>query len=108
MNIQLVSDLHLDLLDSCWSGEHLIAPVLDADVLVLAGDLIRVAWPWGRSPPWAADRKILILYVAGNHEFYGDSMEAVQQRLLKSSSANGIHYLVRNPRHLDLFADVDH
>ncbi len=36
-----------------------------------------------------------VAYVAGNHEFYGGAMEAVQQSLKESSSAHSIHCLER-------------
>ena len=39
MKIQLISDLHLEMLQRDWPGERLIAPMPGADVLVLAGDI---------------------------------------------------------------------
>jgi predicted phosphodiesterase len=95
MNIQLASDLHLDLLHPRWPGERLISPAQDADVLVLAGDIHQNSQATETFAPWVADREMPIVYVAGNHEFYGDSMQAVQQRLQESSSEHGIQYLER-------------
>lgn len=95
MNIQLASDLHLDLLHPRWPGERLISPALNADVLVLAGDIHQGSQGMGTFAQWDSDRKIPIVYVAGNHEFYGDSIDVVRQRLQESSAATGIHYLER-------------
>lgn len=95
MNIQLASDLHLDLLHSRWPGERLISLAPHADVLVLAGDIHQGSQAMELFASWIADKKIPIVYVAGNHEFYGDSMESVIQRLQQSSTKHGIHYLER-------------
>ena len=95
MKIQLASDLHLDLLHTRWPEERLISPAQDADVLVLAGDIHQGTRAIEAFESWDASRKIQIVYVTGNHEFYGDSMEAVEQRLRESSSTCGIHYLER-------------
>lgn len=101
MNIQLASDLHLDLLHSRWPGERLISPAHDANVLILAGDIHQGSLALETFASWGGDRKMPIVYVAGNHEFYGDSMTAVQQRLRESSAATGIHYLERQVVVLD-------
>lgn len=95
MNIQLASDLHLDLLHSHWPGELLISRQPNANVLVLAGDIHQGDHAMDVFASWAADKKIPIVYVAGNHEFYGDSIEAVGQRLEHASCKHGIHYLER-------------
>ena len=64
MRINVLSDLHLGL----GSIER---PRNDADVVVLAGDLARpreaAAWASGFGKP--------VLYVLGNHEFYGSSID---------------------------------
>ena len=66
MKVRLVSDLHLEFLKK---GEQYVLPEVEADVLVLAGD-IHVGSK--------ADAFILhhlefhdVVYVLGNHEFYG-------------------------------------
>ncbi|MEJ8839099.1 metallophosphoesterase [Ramlibacter sp. AN1133] len=64
MKLHIVSDLHL-------SQAGLALPATDADLIVLAGDIARpreaVAWATGLGKP--------ALYVPGNHEFYGGSLE---------------------------------
>jgi predicted phosphodiesterase len=64
LKLQIVSDLHLG-----QAGMEL--PATNADVIVLPGDIARpreaVAWAAGLGKP--------VLYVPGNHEFYGGSLE---------------------------------
>ena len=64
MKLHVVSDLHLSV-----AGFDL--PETAADVIVLAGDIAR--------PPeacaWAKRLGKPVIYVAGNHEFYGGSID---------------------------------
>lgn len=63
MKLNILSDLHLSL-------GALAIPENDADVVILAGDVARpkeaIAWARGFTKP--------VLYVPGNHEFYGGSI----------------------------------
>lgn len=65
MRLQILSDLHL-------SGGAPPIPATDADLIVLAGDIARP----GEAIAWAAGLPKPVLYVPGNHEFYGSSIEA--------------------------------
>ncbi|GAB3762756.1 metallophosphoesterase family protein [Ramlibacter monticola] len=64
LTLHVVSDLHL-------SQAGMDLPATDADLVVLAGDIARpreaVAWAGALGKP--------VLYVPGNHEFYGGSLE---------------------------------
>lgn len=64
LKLQIVSDLHL-------SQAGLDLPATDADVIVLAGDIARPA----QAIDWARGLGKPALYVPGNHEFYGGSLE---------------------------------
>lgn len=64
MKLNILSDLHL-------SQGELPLPENDADLVILAGDLGRPA----RAMAWASRIPKPVLYVAGNHEFYGGSIE---------------------------------
>ena len=70
MKLNILSDLHLGF-------EPFARPVNDADVVILAGDIARpreaVAWATGFAKP--------VLYVPGNHEFYGSSIDRVLAEL---------------------------
>ena len=70
MKLNILSDLHL-------GQGAMAAPRNDADVVVLAGDIARpeqaIAWAAGLGKP--------VLYVPGNHEFYGASVAGTLARL---------------------------
>ena len=87
MKIQILSDLHLD------HGGTLPAHRPDADVIVLAGDLC----PYTEgliemlARRWKSARHIV--YVLGNHEFYGTRIDRTRARIAKECAAAGIHLL---------------
>ena len=69
MKIQLASDLHLEWFGQ-WAGQvKVIEPTPEADSLVLAGDIHRGT----QAVEIFADWPVPVLYLAGNHEFYGHS-----------------------------------
>jgi len=75
MKLHIVSDLHLSA--CAWEP-----PETDADAVILAGDVARPA----EAVAWARRLGKIVLYVPGNHEFYGGS---IPRRIaeLKSLSA---------------------
>ena len=83
MMIRYMSDLHLeiaDMEDVCAGG----------DVLVLAGDITaknRVDWI-----NTAAEKFKDVIYIAGNHEYYGGNMDSVE-RHLDEDTADNVHFL---------------
>ena len=87
MKIQIISDLHLE------HGGDVPAHHPEADVIVLAGDLApyteelvdQLAEDWSSAPH--------ILYVLGNHEFYGTEIDETRARLAKECAGAGIHLL---------------
>jgi predicted phosphodiesterase len=70
MKLQVLSDLHL-------SQGGLAHPKTDADIVILAGDIARPE----EAVAWAAVFDKPVLYVAGNHEFYGGSIEGTVPKL---------------------------
>ena len=75
MRIQVVSDLHLEF-------HNLLPPVVeDADVLVCAGDRAPIGTGAVRyaAEEWAEARHIL--YVPGNHEYYGTDIDRGRKQL---------------------------
>lgn len=82
MKLNILSDLHL----SCGVLEM---PQNDADVVILAGDIARpleaVSWAFGFAKP--------VLYVPGNHEFYGSSMADTVEELRQLCAGTSIHVL---------------
>jgi Icc-related predicted phosphoesterase len=74
MKIQVLSDLHNEFLRS----PRLIPRIPDVDVVVLAGDIDLDC----RGLEWARRTfKSRIVYVPGNHEFYGFDFEATRDRM---------------------------
>lgn len=82
MKLHILSDLHLGV-------QGMDRPRTDADAVVLAGDIARpreaVAWALGFDQP--------VLYVPGNHEFYGGSIEGTTLELRRLCDGTRIHVL---------------
>lgn len=82
MKLNILSDLHLSL-------GPLAIPSNDADMVILAGDIARpkeaVSWATGFAKP--------VLYVPGNHEFYGNSIAATANELKQLCAGTNIRVL---------------
>ena len=77
LRVQVLSDIHLEK----WSGKELkYPPTLDADVLILAGDIgnPRAALYYDFIKMCAGEVKYVIV-VAGNHEYYGSTIEKTDE-----------------------------
>lgn len=90
MKIALFSDLHLEF--GPWQP-----PDLDADVVILAGDIHKgsLGLDWAAHAFWNNGCPPEIIYVAGNHEFYGASLGLLDQ-LRAEARAFGIHFLEKD------------
>ena len=107
MRLHVLSDLHLE-------HSSFTIPDTDADVVVLAGDIA----PGTAGIEWAhrhlAGRTVL--YVAGNHEFYGHDLPGLIDRLRAAARGSEIHVLERDELVLggvrflgcSLWSDFDH
>lgn len=105
MKIQLASDLHLDMVNvkpgrsytasssRDFLPKRIIGPVPSADVLVLAGDIADGAYACTLFANWPAEKRIPIIYVAGNHEFYGHPIDPIYGKLREGAALNDIHFL---------------
>ncbi len=94
MKLHILSDLHLEF-------APFTAPETDADVIVLAGDIgVGLA-----GLEWAARQQAFkyrpIIYVSGNHEFYGARLERIAVEMRKYAGELGIHYLDNDTLVLD-------
>lgn len=85
MRIALISDVHL-------SVNPIPFPHVDADVLVLAGDISRPE----RAMAWAKGSALPTLYVCGNHEFYGSDLVTVYDELKREAVGTNVTVLERN------------
>ena len=82
MKLNILSDLHL----SCGLLE---IPDTDADVVILAGDIARPA----QAIEWASGFDKPVLYVPGNHEFYGGSLAGTVSELKRLCQGTQIQVL---------------
>jgi hypothetical protein len=84
MKLHVVSDLHAGF-------GAFEPPETDADVLVLAGDVdvglrgIELAKAWSRGRP--------VLYVAGNHEFYGEAIPRHLRKMDEATAGSTVHFM---------------
>lgn len=89
MRIQLASDLHLEFLRGYFRGERLIAPAHQADVLVLAGDIEKGTAGVELFSDWPTP----VLYVLGNHEFYGRDLDRVRADVQSAARGTSVRIL---------------
>ena len=76
--MHVLSDLHLE-------RAPFTTPEVEADIVLLAGDVApgTAGVDWARD--WLGDRPAL--YVAGNHEFYGQSFTELTNELREQATA---------------------
>lgn len=93
MKILVLSDLHLEFgqLPPVYKGRRIDDGV---DVVVLAGDIAQGE----RGIRWARETFTTqeIIYVAGNHEFYGHGIDALQDRMREVAQHMEVRFLERN------------
>jgi len=84
MRIHVLSDLHLEF-------GRFDPPEIDADVIVLAGDIDLGV----RGVHWARSRfeKTPVIYVPGNHEYYGHAIPRLDEKLLEEAESSNVHVL---------------
>lgn len=72
-----------------FPGETLIAPAVEADVLVLAGDIAQGTRAIGLFKDWP----VPVVYLAGNHEFYGLEFEDTRAALRAAAAGTHVTFL---------------
>lgn len=87
--IQLASDLHLNQLMRTHPKERLVRQDVDADVLVLAGDIHGGAMAVDAFSNWNKP----IVMIAGNHEGYGLDWDDTRKSLAMRCKDSNIHFL---------------
>jgi len=82
MQLYVVSDIHMEF-------EDFVPPPVDADVIVLAGDIgvgtSGVEWASERCPD------VPVIYVPGNHEYYNHDIGIIDR--LKAAAPANVHVL---------------
>ena len=84
MKIRVLSDLHMEF-------APFDPPLVDADVVVLAGDVA----PGSRGLEWAltAFGSTPVVYVAGNHEFYRHAIPKLSDDLAREAAGSSVRFL---------------
>jgi Icc-related predicted phosphoesterase len=84
LRIHILSDIHNEFRELSGYGA-------DADVTVLAGDidLGEKGYAWARSA--FGDRPVV--YVAGNHEYYGHAIPSLTKKLLRKKDPGNVRFL---------------
>jgi predicted phosphodiesterase len=87
MKIRVLSDLHLEF-------QHWNPPAVPADVVVLAGDIdVGISGVvWGRQVFPGSP----IIYVPGNHEYYGSELGAMLAKMRRAAAQHDVHLLDGN------------
>lgn len=85
MKLAILSDLHL-------SVAGMEVPNTDADVVVLAGDVGRPQ----QAIDWAKQFAQPVVFIPGNHEFYGSSLTATVAALKHAAHDSNVHVLERD------------
>ncbi len=85
--IQILSDLHLEC-------EYFQPKKRDADIVILAGDIHKgtMGFVWARK----TFQKSEIIYIAGNHEYYGSDYFVLLADFYKEAKKYDIHFLEKN------------
>lgn len=93
LRIQIASDLHHEFVAySSFPNARLVRPAAGADLLVLAGDIDADSQGIARYANWP----VPVVYVAGNHEFYGREMLATRAKIKLAASRTAVTYLERS------------
>lgn len=82
LRLNILSDLHL-------GHAGLPLPDVDADVVILAGDISRPE----AAIAWARNIACPVVYVPGNHEFYGSNVSETIKSLRHHAKGTDIHIL---------------
>lgn len=94
MRLSLYSDLHLELMRTPW-----VPPVLDVDVVILAGDIASKTYGlgWARETFRKRPNAPKVVYVAGNHEYYDAHLGLLNElkRPKWKEERDGVHFLER-------------
>jgi len=91
MKVYILSDIHAEF-------APFNPPAIDADVVILAGD-IHVG---NKGITWAREKfeHIPVIYVLGNHEFYGEALPRHIDKLKEQTQGTNIHILEDESLHI--------
>lgn len=84
MRVHVLSDLHVEFAD-------FDLPDVDADITVLAGDIHTRSR--GLSVAERFAQRSSVVYVAGNHEFYGTAIPKLYGQIREQAANSSVHFL---------------
>lgn len=90
MRLNILSDVHL-------RQGGLAPPRTSADAVILAGDVARPE----QAISWVREFRRPVIYIPGNHEFYGSSLPATLAQLRSLAAGTDVHVLDRQVLLLD-------
>jgi Icc-related predicted phosphoesterase len=84
MKLRILSDLHLEFVP-------FVPPMVDSNVVILAGDI----QPGDKGVIWAMANfpHSEVIYVPGNHEYYGQSLPDHTRKLISIAKGSNVHVL---------------
>ncbi|MEO6972039.1 MAG: metallophosphoesterase [Rhodoferax sp.] len=85
MRLAILSDLHLTV-------AGMAVPQVDCDLVILAGDVARPQ----QAMAWATQFTVPVIYVPGNHEYYGGSLSGTLAKLRELARGTRVHVLERD------------
>ena len=85
MRLAILSALHLTV-------AGMPVPQVACDVVILAGDVARPQ----QAMAWAKQFTVLVIYVPGNHEYYGGSLSGTLSTLRELARGSQVHVLERD------------
>lgn len=98
MKIALYSDLHREIF-----ADDLVLSPADVDVVILAGDIDShthgLMWAAQELRAWPGTPEVV--YVAGNHEYYGAHLGLLAELRKPAWREQGVHFLERETLYLD-------
>lgn len=84
MKLHILSDVHLEFADFCPSHPEADVSILAGDIDVGENGLKWIRENFGERP---------VVYVLGNHEFYGHALPILYKNLLQDSAGTNVHVL---------------
>ncbi|WP_462146382.1 metallophosphoesterase [Pseudoalteromonas gelatinilytica] len=91
MKLAIFSDVHNEF--GVWHP-----PKLNADVAILAGDIHSKH----RGAQWAIESfDVPVIYVPGNHEYYGSNIGSVNRKLKEQTQNSNVHVLLNESINID-------
>lgn len=91
MKLHILSDLHLEF-------GYMVPPLLEVDAVILAGDIHKGI----DGIKWAKESfgNIPVIYIAGNHEFYGNNHPKLMEKIQKECEGTNVHFLENQEFHI--------